>query len=60
MVKLPIGTRVHLKDDDAGVIHEIHGYELFADHANIIFKDGTKLNVARLDLIQEVLDDSRI
>lgn len=56
IAKLPIGTKVHLKDDDTGVIHEIHGYEWFSDHANIIFRDGTKLSMARLELIQEVLE----
>ena len=55
MDKLPIGTKLHLKDDDMGVIHEIHGYELFADYANIIFKDGTKLNIARLEFIEELM-----
>lgn len=55
MLKLPIGIKLHLKDDDVGVIHEIYGYELLTDHANIIFKDGTKLNMARLELIQEVI-----
>lgn len=55
--KLPIGTKLHLKDDDIGVIHEVHGYELFADHTNIIFKDGTKLNMARLELIEELIND---
>lgn len=50
----PIGTRIRLADDYPGTTHEVCGYEWFADHASIIFKDGSKLNVKRLELIAEV------
>lgn len=50
----PIGTKVRLSDDYPGIIHEVLGYEHFADYSNIVFKDGSKLNVNRLDLIAEV------
>lgn len=50
----PIGTKMRLADDDPGTIHEVLGYEWFADHANIIFKDGSKLSLERLELIVEV------
>lgn len=49
-----IGTKIRLSDDDPSTIHEVCGYEWFADHASIIFKDGSKLNVKRLELIAEV------
>lgn len=54
--KCPIGTKLRLMDDDVGVIHEVFGYEWFADSANIIFKDGGKLNLERMDLIVEVME----
>ena len=54
MARYPIGTMVRLSDDDPNTIRQVHGYEWFANHANIIFKDGSKLNVNRLDLIAEV------
>lgn len=53
IAKLPIGTEVRLKDDPS-VKHIIHGYEWFDTDANIIFRDGTKLSIKRLELIAEV------
>lgn len=50
----PIGTKLRIKDDDPGTIHDVYGYELFSEHANIIFHDGPKLSIGRLELIQEV------
>ena len=55
MAVYPIGTKVRIKDDDPGIIHEVFGYEWFADSANIIFLDGTKLNMRRIELIEEVI-----
>lgn len=55
MEHYPIGTKMRIKDDDPGIIHEVFGYEWFADSANIIFRDGTKLNMRRMELIEEVL-----
>ena len=51
----PIGTKMRIKDDDPGIIHEVHGYEWIRDTFNIIFRDGTKLNMSRIDLIEEVI-----
>ena len=51
----PIGTKMRLKDDDPGIIREVYGYEWIADSANIIFRDGTRLNMHRLDLIEEAI-----
>lgn len=51
----PIGTKMRIKDDDPGIIHEVHGYEWIRDTFNIIFRDGTKLNMRRIELIEEVL-----
>ena len=51
----PIGTKVRIKDDDPGIIHEVNGYEWFGDAGNIIFRDGTKLNMRRIELIEEVI-----
>ena len=51
----PIGTKVRIKDDDPGTIHEVYGYEWFGDGGNILFLDGGRLNMKRLDLITEVL-----
>ncbi len=50
----PIGSEVHLMDDDPGTIREVCGYEWYSDHAYILFKDGTKLSSSRLELILEV------
>lgn len=52
---LPIGTKVILQGDYPGTVHEVYGYEWFAKDANIIFKDGGKLNISRLELITQVL-----
>ena len=51
----PIGTPPRTKDDDPGITHEAYGYEWFGDAGNIIFRDGTKLNMRRIELIEEVL-----
>ena len=51
----PIGTKVRIADDDPGTIHEVYGYEWFGDDGNIIFRDGTKLNMRRIELIEEVI-----
>ena len=51
----PIGTKVRIADDDPGTIHEVYGYEWFGDSGNIIFRDGTKLNMRRIELIEEVI-----
>lgn len=51
----PIGTKMRLKDDDPGTIREVYGYELLGDTENILFLDGCRLNMKRLDLIKEVL-----
>ena len=50
----PIGTKVRLADDSPGEIREVYGYEWIGEQASIIFRDGTKLNASRLDLIVEV------
>lgn len=52
---LPIGAVVRLKNDGPEVIHEVRGYEWTARDANIIFSDGTKLSISRLELIEGVL-----
>lgn len=54
MAVYPIGTIVRVKDDYPGNTHEVYGYEWFGDSGNIIFRDGTKLNMRRLELIEEV------
>ena len=46
---------MRIKDDDPGTIHEVYGYEWFGDAGNIIFRDGTKLNMRRIELIEEVI-----
>ncbi|MGN0308382.1 MAG: hypothetical protein ACI4DN_09215 [Lachnospiraceae bacterium] len=51
----PIGTKLRLVDDDPGIFHEVYGYERLAKGENIIFSDGTKLNIKRLVLIEEVI-----
>ena len=53
--KYPIGTKMRIKDDDPGIIHEVHECEWIRDTFNIIFRDGTKLNMSRIDLIEEVV-----
>ena len=55
MAVYPIGTKVRIKEDDPGTIHEVYGYEWFGDAGNIIFRDGTKLNMRRIELIEEVI-----
>ena len=55
MAVYPIGTKMRIRDDDPGIIHEVYGYEWFGDSGNIIFRDGTKLNMRRIELIEEVL-----
>lgn len=53
--KYPIGTKLRLENDDPGIVREVYGYECCRDYANIIFVDGSKLSMERLDLIVEVL-----
>ena len=55
MAVYPIGTKMRIKYDDPGVIYEVYGYEWIRDTFNIIFRDGTKLNMSRIDLIEEVV-----
>lgn len=54
MTRCPIGATLSLSDDDPGTVREVHGYEWFGGTGNIIFKDGSKLNMERLELIVEV------
>lgn len=54
MARYPIGTKIRLSDDDPDTIRQVHGYEWFGGTGNIIFRDGGKLNMARLELIVEV------
>jgi len=51
----PIGTEVHLTDDYPGVYRKIHGYEWFGKTGNIVFFDGTKLDMDRLVIIVDVV-----
>lgn len=48
---LPVGTRVFLKHDCKNVAREVIGYEWFYDTGNVLFRDGSKLSMNRLDLI---------
>lgn len=48
---LPIGTKVFLKHDCNNVAREVAGYEWFYQSGNILFKDGYKLSMNRLDQI---------
>ena len=52
--KLPIGSRVHLKDDYPDTIHEIYGYTLNANGAYMEFRDGTRLDLTNVEQIAEV------
>lgn len=52
---LKIGEKVRLADDDPGTIREVCGYEWYSDREYLLFKDGTKLNSRRLELISEVM-----
>lgn len=54
MARYPIGTKLRLSDDDPDTVREVYGYEWFGGTGNIIFKDGIKLNMGRLELIAEV------
>ena len=51
----PIGTKMRIKDDDPGTIREVYGYEWLNNTGSIIFRDGTKLNMRRMELIEEVV-----
>ena len=46
---------MRIKDDDPRTVNEVYGYEWYGDAGNIIFLDGTKLNMRRIELIEEVL-----
>lgn len=48
MAQYPIGASLHLKEDYPNMKHEVIGYEWFAGNANILFRDGTKINIDRL------------
>lgn len=50
----PIGTKIRLVDDYPGTVHEIYGYEWLGEKTNIMFVDGTKLSMDRLDLVADV------
>ena len=51
----PIGTKMRIKNDYKRIVREVHGYEWFGDGGNILFLDGGRLNMKRLDLITEVI-----
>lgn len=51
---LPIGTKVFLRTDTQNVAREVIGYEWVYQSGNILFKDGYKLSMNRLDLIAVV------
>ena len=51
----PIGTRLRLVNDYPGDSHEVYGYTNNADGAYIEFRDGSRLNLANIDQIREVL-----
>lgn len=55
MAVYPIGTKMRIKNDYKRIVREVHGYEWFGDGGNILFLDGGRLNMKRLDLITEVL-----
>jgi hypothetical protein len=55
MSMYPIGTRVRLENDYPGDSHEVYGYTNNADGAYIEFRDGSRLNLANIDQIREVL-----
>ena len=58
--KYPISTKLRLANDDPGTIREVYGHECCKDYTNIIFTDGSKLSVDRLELIVEVQDENRV
>lgn len=49
----PIGTKLRLKEDPSE--HEVSGYEWFNKGGNIIFKDGSKLDMTRFEQLVETL-----
>lgn len=51
----PIGTLLRLVNDYPGDSHEVYGYTNNADGAYIEFRDGSRLNLANIDQIREVL-----
>lgn len=53
--KLPIGSRVRLKDDYPDTIHEIYGYTVNADGAYMEFRDGMRLDLMNMGQIAEVV-----
>lgn len=50
-----IGARLRLENDYPGDSHEVYGYTNNADGAYIEFRDGSRLNLANIDQIREVL-----
>ena len=53
--KLPIGSKVRLKNDYPDVTHEIYGYIANADGAYMEFRDGSSLNIASIEQIESVI-----
>lgn len=49
----PVGTRLRFLDNNE--IKEIAGYEWIHNTCNIIFSDGVKLNIHRLELVSREL-----
>lgn len=54
--KYPIGTKLRLKDDYPFVIRVVSGYEVYENETYLLFEDGSKLNIKRLEDIKEVLN----
>ena len=52
--KLPIGSKVRLKNDYPDVTHEIYGYIANADGAYMEFRDGSRLDLRNTAMIAEV------
>lgn len=56
---LPIGTRVFLRTDSQNIAREVIGYEWVYNSGNILFKDGYKLDMNKLNLIALVENGMR-
>lgn len=50
----PIGTRLSLKNDYLGESHVVKGYSYYDGSGYLLFEDGGKLSIRRLDLITAV------
>ena len=55
--KYHIGTKLRLKDDYPFVVRVVSGYEVYENETYLLFEDGSKLNIKRLEDIKEVLTD---